>query len=346
MKRWSFILTLGFIFLVGMSARLAFVQLPGNYDQASYRIVTSIMEHQGNIYAETSRYNYSPLWAFALQAMANLANHYGVALDIVVRCMLSLIDCINALLIGAIFRQRLLTFAYLLNPVAILLVGYHGQFETFAAFPLLLGVLLITKTPDARWIFWLLATCALLIKHIFIFHVWVAFVTVARTRRQALLLMCLSLGVWLASFIPYLPEGLDGIIQNVFLYRGIAGVYGVSSLLPPFIGLILFLVIMGTLPFWLPTNSILFERMTICGVLLLTLIPGIGIQYFIIPLFFGTISPGYLWYTCWCTLLILASPNNIHILNLVPIWNYAWIGILGWIIYLLLLPMKRVQTRL
>jgi hypothetical protein len=334
-----------FIFCVGLTARWCFIQLPGNYDQASYRIVADIMANHGNIYAETTRYNYSPLWAFFLQGMAAIAVRIDTSLEVVVRCILSVIDCLNALLLGAIFRRRLVSFLYLLNPVAILLVGYHGQFETLAAFPLLLAILLILTKPRLIWLFWLLATFTLLIKHIFLFHLWVAFVAVAKTWRGATLFMVLSLFVWLASFLPYLPEGFGGIVQNVLLYRGIPGMYGLSSFIPSPFGLAIFLLVLAGLPFLFSKNVVLAHRLSICGILLLTLIPGIGIHYLLIPLLFGAVSAGYLWYTGWCTLLLLTSPNNIHIVSLPPLWNYAWIGALGWAVYLCLPYIAQVRAK-
>ncbi|MGH7862212.1 MAG: hypothetical protein ACREOS_08215, partial [Candidatus Dormibacteraceae bacterium] len=139
------------------------------------------------------------------------------------------------MLIGAIAarlapgRGRLAFSVYLLNPVAILLVGFHGQFENLALLPLL-GALYLSMRGRAglpSWVIWLLGTASLLIKHLTIFSVWTLFVYVFTGRRRPLL-MALSVLVFLVSFLPYLPRGFDGIVHNVFLYGSGGGFYGIG----------------------------------------------------------------------------------------------------------------------
>ena len=51
-------------FLAALAARLALLRtFPGNYDTESYGIVAGIARRGGDVYRETLRYNYSPLWA-------------------------------------------------------------------------------------------------------------------------------------------------------------------------------------------------------------------------------------------------------------------------------------------
>src|SRR5262249_20117774 len=45
----------------------------GNYDQTSFQAVSGIVARGGNVYAETSRYNYSPVWAHILALLAAFA---------------------------------------------------------------------------------------------------------------------------------------------------------------------------------------------------------------------------------------------------------------------------------
>ncbi|MGH7863015.1 MAG: hypothetical protein ACREOS_12350, partial [Candidatus Dormibacteraceae bacterium] len=223
--------------ILGVGARLYLASsFYGNYDQASYAIVARIMLAHGNVYAETSRYNYSPAWAYVLLGLAHLDLWTRVPqFQIFVRGFLTLVDLVDAVLIGLIAARlkpgsgRLAFSVYLLNPVAILLVGFHGQFENLALLPLL-GALYLSigqRERWPRWAAWLLGTASLLIKHLTVFSVWTLFVYVFAGRRR-LLMMALSVLVFLVSFVPYLPRGLNGIVQNVFLYGSGGGFYGVG----------------------------------------------------------------------------------------------------------------------
>lgn len=129
---------------LGLGLRLFLaVSFRGNYDETSYEIVSGIVRRSGNVYAETARYNYAPPWAPVLGLAGGAADRLGIVLHTVIRGFLSLVDVWNAGLIGLIVasqagkrRGQLAAVSYLLNPVAILIVGYHGQFETLAAVPL------------------------------------------------------------------------------------------------------------------------------------------------------------------------------------------------------------------
>ncbi len=86
------------------------------------------MECGGNVYAETTRYNYTPVWAYCLLFLNRVALVTGLPFHFVVRGFLSLVDMVNALMIGLIAAQRdpkdgkQRSLLYLLNPAAILLV--------------------------------------------------------------------------------------------------------------------------------------------------------------------------------------------------------------------------------
>lgn len=53
---------LALVIVIGVALRLALPLLGHNFDVESYRIVADIMGDGGNVYAETSRYNYWPIW--------------------------------------------------------------------------------------------------------------------------------------------------------------------------------------------------------------------------------------------------------------------------------------------
>jgi len=45
-------------------------------------------------------------------------------------------------------------------------------------------------------------------------------------------------------------------------------------------------------------------------------------------------GPWYWAYTVVATLFLLASPNNVFLLSLPPLWNLVWLVALGWFVSL------------
>ena len=129
-----------YAFLIGLICRLALaLTTHGNTDLRNYEGVVAILQHGGNVYAETAGYNYAPVWMLVMGALARLG-----PIHITARVFLSLVDILNAVLIGRVWGSRAGAL-YAINPAAILIVGYGGQFETLAALPLLIALARYTR---------------------------------------------------------------------------------------------------------------------------------------------------------------------------------------------------------
>jgi hypothetical protein len=320
----------------------------GNYDQASYSIVGTIVLRGGNVYAETDRYNYSPVWSWILWCLAKLAIHANLGFPLVIRGFLTLVDIGNAVLIGLIaertgrLRGTLAFSIYLLNPVAILIVGYHGQFDTLASLPLLLATYLMLRQPDSppRRVVWLLGTAAILVKQLAVFGALTLF-TYAFAGWRRWLALGLAGAVFAATFLPYLPAGWPGIVQNVLRYSSLQGFYGLSQL-PPVLNRPIFFAVMLPLPVIARDRlGLSVERaMALTSVALLVFIYGISTQYFLLPILFGTVILGWAYwlYTAMVTLFLLMSPFNLHLLTFgddwpFPItWNVVWLCAVTWLV--------------
>lgn len=129
------------VLAVGLVLRLLIaVFLPPNWDVDSYGIVAEIVRGGGNVYAETSRYNYSPVWMGVIGALSFVP----VPLSVAVRMFLSLCDAVNAACVYDIARLSgrgrplRLMMLYYLNPATMLIAAYAGQFELLALLPILL----------------------------------------------------------------------------------------------------------------------------------------------------------------------------------------------------------------
>ncbi len=337
---------LGTILAVGARLVLAYA-FYGNFDQGSWEIAADIMKRGGNVYAETDRYNYTTVWALVLLVLKNLSLLVHLPFHFLVRTFLTVIDCATALLIGLIALKigRSMRYAfliYLLNPVAIITIGYAGQFETLATLPLLLAAYLHIKDPSLRnvkWV-WLLGTLSVLVKHSTVFGVWMLFVYVSGKTRNAFLMMAASVAVFLLAFVPYLPEGKEGIIHTVFLYKSTVSIYGLGRLLPNMATAPIFYGLMLLMPF-LAKNYLripVAKAMELSFVAMLALIFGIGKQYFLLPIIWGSIfGSGWYWvFSAMAAMFILGNPEaKIHIpylSNLPGQWNQVWLVAMAWML--------------
>jgi len=360
--------------LIGLAGRFYLIMTyVGNYDYYSYDIVAGIVSRGGNIYVETNRYNYSPVWAFILLGLGRIMDRIHVPYHVVIRTFLTIVDLIDAAIIGYLAsrtspgRGWISFAAYLANPVTILLTGYHGQFENLAMLPVLTATALMTRprshTPGV--LIWILATCSILIKQLSIFSVWMLYVYAFKGRR-AVLAMIVSLVVFAGSFLPYLPAGADGVVHNVLLYQSAVGVYGfgllprvaewlmhhgptLSAGLPALLEsasaylIVPFGAFMGLLPFFAKGRwgRTLPEGMRLSAVGLLTSLYGYGEQYFIIPVIFGSysLSIPYVVYSLVAGMMILNNPVNVALFGgwtlypLLIVSNLVWLAVFGWFIY-------------
>lgn len=302
---------------IGLVARLFLAWgLYGNYDMGSYDLVAEILQRGGNVYAETSRYNYSPLWMGVLVATSTSADWLGLPHHAILRTVLTGVDLANAILIALIAGNRQFgprTFVlYWLNPGVILIVGYHGQFECLALFFLLLA---LWTQNTARSVF--LGGAAVLVKHIVLFNAWVLFVYHLNYRRAIIVILMLGL-IFLLSFAPFLPEGAEGVLRNVFMYR--SGNIGAYRGLGSAVGIVLFYVLMVLSPvFWKRQRFTLVEATAYTALLQLTLMPGVAAQYFLLPITFTSLMP-----SLWKWTLALGVILGLHYVLGVSLF-VAWI---------------------
>lgn len=217
---------LALILLIGSLFRLTLATLGHNFDLDSYWIVAQIMDRGGNVYAETYRYNYGPIWFFIIHWINQIpyfdTNLHEIFLTFRLRMAFFLTFVDIAIAIILFRRFSLLTSAFFfLNPISIFITGYHGQFDNLAILTGLIGVFLYEteeERPKQKIVALIFFGLSLVIKHVlFIFPVWLALHE--RTARQRLLATLVPYGIFFASFLPYWRIGHEGILKNVFLYR-------------------------------------------------------------------------------------------------------------------------------
>ena len=196
-------------------------------DLVNFRRSGEIVASGMNIYAQTHAYNYGPVFSIIVAALYKAASFFPddfVAFRALMIVMLTLVDLCIALIIS----KRVGTLwgiVFLFNPQSVWASSRNYQFDNIAVLLGLLGVLCIENTAGEKRITMndiagtLLLSLSLIMKHVlWMFPLWVLFSTKTDTRKK-ILFSFVPPALFLLSFVPYLPEGLDGIVHNVFMYR-------------------------------------------------------------------------------------------------------------------------------
>ncbi|TIX49424.1 hypothetical protein E5222_11235 [Alteraurantiacibacter aquimixticola] len=211
------------VLATGVLARLLLPFHEHNFDVDSYRIVADIMAAGGNVYAETPRYNYGPVWFNIVHWLDLLPSPPGAdptkALHFKIAAFLTLVD---VGLFAILLRRFSLKVAalFFLNPISVIITGYHSQFDNL---PVLIGfaaILYVGKLQGWRGqaVLLLGLGLSLMAKHLlFVFPLWLAMKR--QSWRDRLLVVGVPYTLFLLGFAAYAPVGWRGILDNVFLYR-------------------------------------------------------------------------------------------------------------------------------
>lgn len=317
------------VIVVGTLLRLAAAQRGYNFDISSYRIVADISASGGNVYVETQRYNYGPIWFYILSFLDYLPFPITdplLSLRWKTTLFLSLTDIAIATCLYRWFGLKVAAL-FFLNPISIIITGFHSQFDNLAILIALLSIKAINNNIQTLT-YTSLAGLALLglslsIKHLlFLFPVWLAF---KNTRwRDKLLTISIPYGIFLATFLPFLPEGSKGIINHVFLYRGFANAPFWTGSVPSVIidKIPMFYLFIGTLIILglISRTRKPFESLLIYTISLVVFSSAIANQYLAISLVAISVHWNFIYalYSIAGTIYLLASSDGLHI----PFFQY------------------------
>jgi hypothetical protein len=310
------------VLVIGLGARLWVATRGHNFDMTSYMIVADITHHGGNVYVETDRYNYGPVWFEILHSLYLLAGHHMMAFRYLIAFFLSLVD------VGVFFILRrkfgdITACLFFLNPISIIITGFHSQFDNLAILLGLVAVLLIGDEFEKpihgkRLSGLLILGLSLMTKHLlFAFPFWLAVKQKGFSEKLKMILVPNL--VFAFGFVPYWFEGRHEIIQNVFLYRSQINEYFYSMFVPVdiqqmFNGQMLWLFLLGIFAFiYRRRNSL--ESLLLYTCLLVMATPALVNQYLAIPVPFVAVNlnPFTILFTIVGTLHLLFDPDGLHI---------------------------------
>ena len=284
-------------------------QFRGNFDSQSFVFAADAAVSGENVYAETSRYNYSPLWAYVLGALWAVAEPNTSLFVFLVGILQVGVDVGICALVLRIAGHRLAlppedarraALLFFSNPISVLVSGAQGQFDG-AAVLCLLGALYWAMDEDfaraRRRVVGLLAL-SLLVKHVTAFH---PFLFSRRIRRPGLsdAGVAIPYVVFFLSFLPFLAAS-RAIVRNVFLYsagleRGSARPGGLQTFIGfpdasswAFTGL--FFVAVASMV-WLTRSMPLPRACLVMFLALIVFLPSFAPQYLAWPLALGALYP-------------------------------------------------------
>ena len=333
-------------FALALAARVLFLAaLKQNYDMASWRIVADILERGGNVYRETSRYNYSPLWAALLVVLDVLGRAASLPLDRMVSLSLLGIDVASAAVLRKIALERgqtpmrangtaLLFFA---NPVSVIVSSYQGAFDNLSILFLLLALLWAGRRPEAKAGVVAALSLSVVVKHITWFHP--ALFALRGRRRPDPATALIPYAAFLLSFVPFW-RGWEGIRAHVFGYRGLDEPYGVEFLrgvpwLPR--ETTTGILVLAALTAVVLLRGVEIGRASLLLLLVLLIFaPGICPYYFLWPVALGCLYPtaGSLVYTVVVTAFLVHSPDVIGLeLPHLPGWSGPWWALVFWLLW-------------
>lgn len=308
-QKWWVIGLLG----IGIALRFAMLKRGHNFDMDSWRLAADITAHHGNVYAETYRYNYGPVWFEVLHVLDRIAqwlpNPYH-AFRFAIVGVLTLAD----LGIWFLLKKRfgfVAGFLFFLNPISIIITGYHNQFDTLAIFVALTAVMVYgdDNGPLTRRKWWglVLLGVSLTVKHVFfLFPLWLAIRQ--KGWREKLLVLSVPVGVFALSFLPFVADGHGGILKNVFGYASFNNAPFWYTVVPQFVQSVIsikFLFLGALIVFaFIMRKRPIVESLLMYSIVLVMFSPAIANQYlaivcagiavfsnvfFVLYVFFGTL---------------------------------------------------------
>ena len=212
---------------VGVLLRFVVMAVGHNYDFQSYLMVGDLLHNGFDVYANTERYNYGPFFMIFQGLFYEIATN---ALDVAEMYRVLMVSMLTVTDVGIMLWLekhfgKMPAIVFFVNPVSIIITGYHNQFDNMAILLMLLAIGFYNEEKKIGWkdiLFVIFMACSLTMKHIFfIFPMWLLLSKNLPLMKKALYSFVPPI-LFLLSFIPPIisnPANFDGILNNVFLYR-------------------------------------------------------------------------------------------------------------------------------
>jgi hypothetical protein len=305
----------------GITARFAVSQRGYNFDFESYQLVVAADE-QGLTPWQTNRYNYGPIWFYILEIFDWTSQETGVGFRHQIVLFLTFADiCISFF----VYKTRGTIFAclFFLNPISIIISGYHNQFDNFSIVLMCFAVSILEtsrfdKFRQRDFLAIFLMGVSLATKHIFfLFIPWVA-LRQEKPIKKVIFLISPYL-IFIVSLAPFVGSSWDAIFSNVILYRSEANrpfwnLIGVE-LAGDFVGVTSMFVIVMCIVGLMTKKVALLQTIYLYCLVLVAFSPAIMNQYLAIAAIgaIGLFNAGFVPYFVYSTYWLFKNENGLHV---------------------------------
>jgi hypothetical protein len=295
-KKYWFVL-----FGFGLVLRIIMASLGHNFDLESYEIVADIVLNGESVYANTARYNYGPIWAYILaflKLLASIGTYNQKLFHVYIVVCLFIAE---VFLYKAIYKQtknNLLILLLLFNPISIVIIGHHSQFDILAICVAYYAYLNLKNKKYNTAI--ILLGLSFSIKHIMVFLPLMLLFDQDILLKERIKLLTIPALIFALSFLPFYKD-IEAIKTNVLSYQfnnnqtflkqildlaipGFITKMGFFKLLPIFTGYkFIWLLIFPSVAFYVYKwkNADIFNIYLLC---IVATSLAISEQYFLIPL--------------------------------------------------------------
>ena len=296
---------MGVVLLVGLLVRgVVLVLLPGNaisYDLRAWVEIAGFLAAGRNPYNLQPYLSWPPAWMQIVFFLDQVALRLDVPLTIVIRVFLISVDGVGVVLAARLIRRIApvpvlwpLLLGWSLNPIAILLVCQHGNFDGLVAVCILAALLCLLEFLAERDVASWLWACAWLGMGVLLKTIPIALTPLLATgrqlsRRAMALGAALVVGPALYGVSVIYALGPGPVRAHVLGYRSLPGWFGISGLLAaagaqawmPFYR-ILFALALGSYMVWIAARmrpGVSPRACVFAAAGILTAIPALGPGY-------------------------------------------------------------------
>lgn len=233
---WLFFL----VFIVGLVLRLVIAyNFYGSNDVGAWEQYSTYWQQGLSPYEASHRYNYGPLWYYVISFFSFIGRKFCFPFHFVIKFPLILADIFILFSLIAIgkklkFSDKKLLFSaglFFLNPVSVLITGYHGQFGNIALFFTLCAYYFFAFNKNAPLILGsLFLSIAIGFKHFIVMLVPTLAFWQKRLLKSLFVMFAAPL-MFLITILPYLISDTHWVINNVFRYNLHAGYWGWSGVI-------------------------------------------------------------------------------------------------------------------
>lgn len=270
-----------------------------NYDTQSYNVIGVLTSNGISIYPDPaiSRHPYLPFFLFLETGSLLITRFIHIPQIIILKCVFTLFHLFSVHALYLLLKKNLrAAFLYAVNPISLLVIAFHGQFDII---PLTLILYSMVLLPEKKY-----SLVMILLGFAVTAKTWpILFIVpfLKRIPKKFWLVFCIPPVVFLFIYTAiFFSTSFTSILRVLAVYQGVGGIWGFGKILSILQAdkLMLFIyksifVLSLFLYSILQKKKLIIEELTEVMFAFFIFTPGFGIQWFIwlIPFLFLSKKP-------------------------------------------------------